>query len=79
VSAPSYPQSSALSKTLDYKRGGKNDCIVRESNPGRVELAPVSGNDPGYHYPNNALIDLEIHPLSRFTVQSETSAPLARV
>ena len=37
-----------------YTKVGKNNCIVRESNPGRIELVLVSGNDPGYHYPNNA-------------------------
>jgi hypothetical protein len=28
----------------------KRYCIEPESNPGRIDLASVSGNDPGYHY-----------------------------
>ncbi|KAH9012293.1 hypothetical protein EDB85DRAFT_1900457 [Lactarius pseudohatsudake] len=36
----------------------KDTCIVRESNPGRVEWAK-NGNDPGYHYPNNALMEFQ--------------------
>lgn len=44
----------------------KKNCIVRESNPGRIELASVSGNDPGYHYPNNALFNFENKPIFSF-------------
>jgi hypothetical protein len=49
---------------IEENKWKKINCIVRESNPGRIELATVSGNDPGYHYPNNALIDAEICQLS---------------
>jgi hypothetical protein len=58
---------------FNAKRTNKN-CIVRESNPGRIEV--VTGNDPGYHYPNNAVClifdffmyqALNDHPLIAFT------------
>ena len=43
-------------------RGGKNNCIKGESNPRRVEAALACGNDPGYHYPINALDKFPVSP-----------------
>ena len=53
-----YSETPQEGKSSQKKQSGTGGCIKRESNPRRVELFNSNGNDPGYHYPINALMDL---------------------